>query len=159
MMSRFYAYFGVALLTFRAGSLSAQNPAPPTDTLRLSLDEALTLGLRVADEVRLSNAQAAIAGAQLDVARAVMIPQFRISSAYTRTFESARSSAVSAVFNQPNTYSLAANVSQPIFQGGRLFANVRAAGATAEASRLNAQEQRALFTVTLQRAYLNALLA
>ncbi|HYC50078.1 MAG TPA: TolC family protein, partial [Gemmatimonadaceae bacterium] len=112
-----------------------------------------------ADEVRLSAAQADIAEAQFDIARATLLPQLRINSSYSRTFESARSNAVSAVFNQPNTYSVNANVSQTLFQGGRLVATARAASALAEASRLNAEERKALYTVELQRAYLGALLA
>jgi outer membrane protein TolC len=137
----------------------AQRAAISTDTLRLSLEEAVSTGLRVADEIRLSAAQADVADAQFDLARAAVLPQLRINSAYTRTFESARSNAVSAVFNQPNTYTLNANVSQTLFQGGRLIATARAASSLAEASRLNAEEQRALFTVAVQRAYLGALLA
>jgi outer membrane protein TolC len=137
----------------------AQRPAPPLDTLRLSLEEAVTSGLRVADEVRLAAAQADIAEASVDAARASLLPQLRINSAYTRTFESARGNAVGSVFNQPNTYSATANVSQTLFQGGRLVATARAAGALAQASRLNAEEQRAAFTVAIQRAYLSALLA
>jgi outer membrane protein TolC len=137
----------------------AQRPAPPLDTLRLSLEEAVTSGLRVADEVRLAAAQADIAEASVDAARASLLPQLRINSAYTRTFESARGNAVGSVFNQPNTYSASANVSQTLFQGGRLVATARAAGALAQASRLNAEEQRAAFTVAIQRAYLGALLA
>jgi outer membrane protein TolC len=136
----------------------AQRPATPTDTLRLSLEEAVTTGLRVADEIRLATALADVADAQLDLARASMLPQLRINSSYARTFESARSNAVSAVFNQPNTYSVNGNVSQVLFQGGRLVATARAAGSLAQAARLNAQEQRALFTVAVQRAYLGALL-
>jgi outer membrane protein TolC len=136
----------------------AQRPNP-TDTLRLSIEEAVSTGLRVADEIRLSAAQADIADAQYDAARASLLPQLRINSGYTRTFESARSNAVSAVFNQPNTYTATANFSQTLFQGGRLVATARAASSLAHAAQLDAQEQRALFTVTVQRAYLGALLA
>lgn len=137
----------------------AQRPAPSSDTLRLSLEEAVTNGLRVADEVRLAAAQADIAGAAVDAARASLMPQLRINSSYTRTFESARGNAVGSVFNQPNSYSAIANVSQTLFQGGRLIATARSAGALAHASRLNAEEQRSFFTVAVQRAYLGALLA
>lgn len=137
----------------------AQRPATSTDTIRLSLEEAVTTGLRVADEVRLSAAQAEIAGAQLDLARSSLLPQLRINSAYTRTFESARATAVNAVFNQPNTYTANVNFSQTLFQGGRLVATARAAGSLAKAAQYDAVEQRALFTVTVQRAYLGALLA
>ena len=148
-----------AILFAAACPAFAQRPAASNDTLRLSLEEAVATGLRVADEVRLSQAQADAADAQLDAARASLLPQLRITSAYTHTFENARSNAVSSVFNQPNTYSAAANVSQTLFQGGRLVATARAASSLAHAAELDAREQRALFTVNVQRAYLNALLA
>ena len=137
----------------------AQARAASNDTIRLSLEDAISTGLRVADEVRLSAAQADVADAQLDLARSSLLPQIRLASAYTHTFENARSNAVSSVFNQPNTYSASANVSQTLFQGGKLLATARAASALANAADLDVREQRALFTVTLQRAYLNALLA
>jgi outer membrane protein TolC len=136
----------------------AQRPAQ-TDTLRLSLEEAVTTGLRVADEVRLSAAQADIADAQVDAARASLLPQLRINSSFGRTFENARSSAVNPVFSQTNTYTVNGNLSQTLFQGGRLIATARAASSLAQAARLNSEEQRALFTVEIQRAYLGALLA
>lgn len=137
----------------------AQRPAPSTDTIRLSLEEAVTTGLRVADEVRLSAAQAAIAEAQVDAARASLFPQVRLNAAYTHVDKSARGTAVNQVLSQPNTYSTNANISQTLFQGGRLVATARAASSLAAAARLDAHEQRALFTVTVQRAYLTALLA
>lgn len=137
----------------------AQRPLASTDTLRLSLEEAVATGLRVSDEIRLAIAQADIAGAQLDAARSSMMPQLRINSAFGRTFDNARSSAVNPVFSQTNTYSANANLSQTLFQGGRLYATARAASRLAESARLNAEERRALFTVDVQRAYLGALLA
>jgi outer membrane protein TolC len=159
MMYRLGALMCGAIQLAAAAPAFAQRPAAATDTLRLSLDEAVTIGLRVGDEVRLSAAQADIADAQFDIARATLLPQLRVNSSYARTFESARSNAVSAVFNQPNTYTVNGNLSQTLFQGGRLLATARAASALAEASRLNAEERKALFIVELQRAYLGALLA
>jgi len=158
MIGRTLAPFLVAFaVAFRAPAQA--QPSPRSDTLRLSLEEAVTTGLRVADEIRLSNAQVDIADAQYDAARAALLPQLRLSSAFGRTFENARSSAVNPVFSQTNTYSVNANLSQTIFQGGRLVNTVRAAGSFARAANLTAIEQRALFTVSLQRAYLSALLA
>ena len=149
----------ISLGSARAAAAAAQQPDASSDTIHLSLEEAVAIGLRVGDEIRLSGAEADIADAQVDLARASMLPQLRINSSYNRTFESARSNAVSAVFNQPNTYSVNANLSQSLFQGGRLYNTARAANRIAEATRLNAEEQRALFTVAVQRAYLDALLA
>lgn len=137
----------------------AQRPLAPTDTLRLSLEEAVATGLRVSDEIRLAAAQSDIAGAQLDAARSAMMPQLRINSTFGRTFDNARSSAVNPVFSQTNTYTANANLSQTLFQGGRLYSTARAASRLADAAKLNADERRALFTVEVQRAYLGALLA
>jgi outer membrane protein len=159
MMSRTIALVCGAIQLAMAVPVSGQRPAAPTDTLRLSLEEAVTTGLRVADEVRLSAAQADIADAQLDAARASLLPQVRINSSFGRTFENARSSAVNPVFATTNTYTVNGNLSQTLFQGGRLISTVRAASRLAEASRLNAEEQKALFTLQVQRAYLGALLA
>lgn len=158
MMYRSIALLGGVIQLAVASPALAQRPNS-TDTLRLSIEEAVSTGLRVADEIRLSAAQADVAEAQYDAARASLLPQLRINSGYTRTFQSARSNAVSAVFNQPNTYTANANFSQTLFQGGRLVATARAASSLANAARLDAQEQRALFTVNVQRAYLGALLA
>ncbi|HJQ19928.1 MAG TPA: TolC family protein, partial [Gemmatimonadaceae bacterium] len=136
-----------------------QRPAAANDTIRLSLEDAVTTGLRIADEIRLSEAQSDAADAQLDAARASLLPQVRLTSTYTHTLENARSSAVSSVFNQPNNYAAAANISQTLFQGGKLISTARAASSLARAADQDVREQRALFTVTVQRAYLNALLA
>lgn len=137
----------------------SQRPQAPTDTLRLSLEEAVATGLRVSDEIRLATAQSDIAGAQLDAARSLMMPQLRINSTFGRTFDNARSSAVNPVFSQTNTYTANANLSQTLFQGGRLYSTARAASRLADAAKLNAEERRSLFTVEVQRAYLGALLA
>ncbi|HEU4995709.1 MAG TPA: TolC family protein [Gemmatimonadaceae bacterium] len=159
MMSRSIILLGGAIQLAVALPALAQRPAASMDTIRLSLEEAVTNGLRISDEVLLSAAQADIADAQVGNARAALLPQLRLSAAYTRTYESARSSAVSNVFNQPNTYTTNANVSQTLFQGGRIVATARSASSLAAAAHLDAQEQQALFTVTVQRAYLGALLA
>src|SRR5258705_12488418 len=149
MMSRSIILLGGAIQLAVAMPALAQRPAASTDTIRLSLEDAVTNGLRIGDEVRLSAAQPDIADAQVDNARSSLLPQLRLTSSYTRTFESARSNAVSAVFNQPNTFNTKANVSQTLFQGGRLVATARAASSLAAAAHLDAQEQQALFTVQI----------
>jgi len=145
------------LLAAPAATAAAQTPS--ADTLRLSIEEAVNTGLKVADEVRLSMAQADIAEAQFGVARGTLLPTLRMSMSFGRTYSSARSLALNPVFNQTNDYTAALNFSQPLFQGGRSFNATRAAAALARAGDLDAQEQRALFTVQVQRAYLTALLA
>jgi outer membrane protein TolC len=137
----------------------AQRQAAPTDTFRLSLEEAVATGLRVGDEIRLASAQADIADAQFESAMSTMMPQLRINSTFGRTFDNARSAAVNPVFSTTNTYTANAQLSQTLFQGGRLYNTTRASANLARAARLDADERRALFTVEVQRAYMTALLA
>lgn len=147
----------LALLAF---PLAAQAQAPiaagPRDTLRLSIEQAVDLAMRNSDEIGLAAAQIDVADAQYANARASILPQLRFNGGYTRTYASARGSAVGAVFNQPNTYTANTNLSQTIFQGGKLFAAARAGSAVREAARLDENEERATVTMLVQRAYLQA---
>jgi outer membrane protein TolC len=97
------------------------------DTLRLSVQEAVAAAQLASDEVKLSAAQVDAADAQVALARANGLPQLRINTSYSHVYENARSTAVNAVFNQPNTYAITASLSQTLFQGGRIVASTRAA--------------------------------
>jgi outer membrane protein len=146
-----------ALSSVSVAPAAAQSTTP--DTLRLSIEDAVATGLKVADEVRLSAYTAASADAQFDAARGALLPTARLNSSFGRTYSSARSLALNPVFNQTNAYSVSLNISQPLFQGGKLVNAMRATSGLARAGELDVIEQRALFTVQVQRAYLNALLA
>jgi outer membrane protein TolC len=148
----------LACIGLAAGSaFDVSLAAAQTDTLRLSVEEAVTRAIRSSDEAQLALARVDVADAQVTVARAAGLPQLRLNTTYTRAFKNARATAVGQVFNQPNTYNVNLNLSQAVFQGGRITAGARAASAVREASRLDAQEVRALVTLDVQRAYLNAL--
>jgi outer membrane protein TolC len=127
------------------------------DTLRLSVDDAVAIALRQSDEIGLAAAQVGVADAQYGAARANALPQLRINGAYLHTYESARGQAVGAQFNQPNTYTANANLSQTLFQGGKLFSAARAADELRDAARFDEREVRANVTLLVQRSYLEAL--
>lgn len=146
-----------AVLLLMPAPLLAQTRAAAGDTIRLSLDQAVALGLRQSDEIGLAGAQTDVADAQYASARANVLPQLRFNGAYTHVWESARGSAVGAVFNQPNTYTANTNLSQTLFQGGRLISGMRAANDNRQAAREDEREQRATVSVNVQRAYLQAL--
>jgi len=146
------ALSSAALLGLSAAPLAGQR----ADTLALSLPEAVSLVQR-SDEVMLAAAQVDLADAQVLAARASGLPQLRVNGSYQRVFESARGQAVGSVFNQPNTYVATANLSQSLFQGGRVFAASRAASRLRGAARFDAAEIRADATLAVQRAYLEAL--
>src|SRR4051812_34241541 len=140
----------VALAATRAESQS-------TDTVRLTIQAAVAQALANSDEVRISRAQVDLADAQVDVARAAGLPQARLTSTYSHAYQNARAQAVGAVFNQPNTYNTSLNLSQAVFQGGRIISGRRVAENNREAFRLDEQEVRSRVSIDAQRAYLQAL--
>jgi outer membrane protein TolC len=140
-------------VVFSGTTVRAQAP----DTLRLTIKSAVEQALTSSDEVRITQAQVELADAQVTAARAAGIPQARLSSTYSHAYENARANAVGAVFNQPNSYNTSVNLSQSIFQGGRIMAAKRVAESTRDAVRYDQREARARVSVDAQRAYLQAL--
>lgn len=133
--------------------------SPPADTVAISLPEALRRALTVGDEARAAAAQVDVTDAQVTIARASGLPQLRVSSSQSHVYESARAAAVGAIFNQPNTYTANATLSQTLFQGGRVVAASRAASNLRNASRLDQTEVLAQVSIDVQRAYLQVFFA
>ena len=129
------------------------------DTLRLSLGDAVSVAMRQSDEVGIFAAQVDVADAVYGGARASLLPQLRLSTSYLHVYESARGQAVGAQFNQPNTYTGNLNLSQTVFQGGRLVSSARAADRLRQAARFDDREQRSLLTLQVERSYLQVLFA
>ena len=130
----------------------------PSDTLRLSIEEAVTRAVRLSDETRLAAAQLDLTEAQITTARAAGLPQLRLNGTYTQVIENARAKIVGSVFGQSFTYNTNANLSQTLFQGGRIFAGTRAASDVRQCARYDQAEVRARVSVDIQRAYFQALL-
>lgn len=148
-------------------ALSAQSPAARPaarpeaggDTLYLSLADAVTRVLRESDEARLASAQVEVADAQVTSARAAGLPQARLAGNYSQVLRNARAEIVGqAIFGQNYNYNSNVNVSQVLFQGGRVFAGARAASDARNATRQTLAETQAQLSVGVQRAYLTALL-
>jgi outer membrane protein TolC len=131
----------------------------PSDTLRLTIEDAVTRAVRQSDEARLAAAQLDVTDAQITTARAAGLPQLRLNGSYTQVIENARANIVGSVFGQAFTYNTNANLSQTIFQGGRIFAGTRAAANVRQAARFDQAEVRASISVDIQRAYFLALLS
>jgi outer membrane protein len=129
-----------------------------TDTVRLSLSTAVARALRESDEVRLATAQVQVTEAQVTSARAAGLPTLQFTGNYTQVERNARATVVGQLFNQPYSYTTNLNISQPLFQGGRIFAGARAANDVRRAARFDLEETRALMSVGIQRAYLQVLL-
>ena len=76
-----------------SGSLSGQEVPAPTDTIELSLDQAVTRALDESEEIRLARSQITLAGAQISSARSAILPQVNANLGYTRTLASVFSGA------------------------------------------------------------------
>lgn len=147
----------LSLMLLPAVARGQSSGSAPRDTLRLALEEAVAISLRQSDEVGIAAAQVDVADAQYLAARSNALPQLRLNGAYTHVYQSARGQAVGSVFNQPNTYTATASLSQTLFQGGKLVSATRAAGEMRDAARYDEREQRAQVTLQVQRSYLQAL--
>lgn len=100
-------------------------------SLQLPLDIPLMVPseiVRQRPDIRQAEAQLHEASAQIGVATANMLPQLGITGSYGDSTSSFRS------FFSSNVFSLGANLSQPLFQGGTLSAKRRAAIATYDQS-------------------------
>ncbi len=134
--------------------------AQRADTVRLSVADALTRVLRESDEIRIGQAQLEVTGAQVTQARASGLPALNLRGSYTQQTRNARASIVSAgIFGQNYTYTTTLALTQPIFQGGRIFAGMRAAGDVRDAARHTLLETRGRLTLSAQTAYLDVILA
>ena len=149
------AHFFIVILL--ALPLSAQQARQSTDTLPLSLREAVSRADRIGEEVRVARANLSTTQAQAAIARAPGLPQLRINASENRTVASARGQAVGQVFNQPYSYAAALNASQILFQGGRIVNAMRASRAATGASAQDLEETRSLISLQTQTAYVNAL--
>ena len=137
-------------------SIKAQQP----DTLRLTIADAVTRVMRESDEVRVASAQIELTEAQITTARASGLPQARLSSSYSQVLRNARAEIVGqTIFGQNYNYTGNINISQTLFQGGRIFAGTRAAGDARNVARFNRAETQAQVSVDVQRAYLTSQLA
>ena len=147
----------VAALFLLPPSVAAAQRA---DTVRLSVTDALTRVLRESDEIKIGQAQYEVTGAQVTQARASGLPALNLRGSYTQQTRNARATIVSTgIFGQSYTYTSTLALTQPIFQGGRIFAGMRAAGDVRDASRHTLLETRARLTMDAHTAYLGAILA
>jgi outer membrane protein TolC len=149
-----------AVLAFLASTVTAPNAlGQRSDTVRLAIGDVVAKTLRESDEIRLANTQIDVTEAQFTQARAAALPTLRFAGNYTQVTKNARAAIVSSLFGQSHTYTTNLNLSQPIFQGGRLFAGARAAGDLRGAARNTLAETRSRLSVDAQSAYLGSLLA
>ncbi|MBM3907889.1 MAG: TolC family protein [Gemmatimonadetes bacterium] len=165
----------LGVLACLAAPLAAQQ-APPTDTVRISLDEALARAGQVGEEARIARATVDVAATQVKAARSAALPALDGSFMYVRTYASpfrmkSSSSAPpdsslapiaklfsNLPFGRDNQYTASLTATQAIFSP-RLGSALRIANFYQSASRFGLREQLAESEYQVRTAYVNAQLA
>jgi outer membrane protein TolC len=149
---------GISVILFlAAAALPCTAAAQRADTVRLSIEDAVVRAVQQADVAQTAALQANITQAQLEIARATAFPSLRLASGYTYAPKSARAQVAGRNFSQRNTYTISGTFSQPLFQGGRVFAGIRAADRLRDAARQVEADAKSTAAIEAQRAYLAVL--
>lgn len=165
-----------------AGVLSAQAPHAPTP---LSLADALRLATGSSESVGIARAGEQRARGQVGQRRAALLPQVNTTLNWQRQLQNqfaaiaSRSSAsgadngtgggrdttsaadnpITRIFASQYNFTFGLTASQPIFTGGRLRADVRAAQAERESAEIGITSAEAQVQLDVTQAYYDALLA
>lgn len=143
----------------------------PSDTLRLTLDDAIQRALTQSEEVRLARAQVMETNGQVREAFAGALPQLNGNVTYTRQFASIFQSLNSSgngdtsftnifkksPFGAPNSWAFEVTASQLLFSAGKVGAGLSAAKSAREAARYNQDENATDVTYRVRQAYLTVL--
>jgi outer membrane protein TolC len=144
--------------------------AQATDTVRLTLDEAVRRSLELGEEVRTARAQVGDARGQIREATAAALPEVLGSVVYTRQFASIFEGLggddttfgpifANSPFGAANAWNLEVTVRQTLFAAGKVGAGLRAAKAYRLASEEQLAQTEADVIYRVRRAYLDALFA
>jgi outer membrane protein len=150
-LTRQFAVAG-ALVVSVIQPLVAQRP----DTLRISVEDAVSHAIRESDEAKLSRLALQNSDAQFRAAMAPAVPQLRFQGNNNQSLKNARGDIVGSAFQQSYTFQGTFIATQTLFQGGRIFSASRAATHVRDAAEFDAGEVRARLAVDIQRTYLNA---
>jgi outer membrane protein len=156
-----------------ASPLTAQ---VPQDTLRLTLDAAVSRALSTSEEVETARQQRAMAGAQITQARAGALPQVSGGVVYNRTLASIFDNIsfgpppepgedepanpfASLPFGRPNTWNASLQIAQPLYAAGRVGTALQIARRVRSAADLLVQEAESEITLQVRNAYFVVVLA
>lgn len=161
------------LLAALTAPAAAKSPAPaaPTDTLRLSLDEAVARALATSAEARAADAGLKVANGQVKEATAEALPQVTGAVTYNRKFDSVFRFAagdtslgpLSDLFSKSSFAAVhgwtADLTASQVLWNGRVGAGIAAARAVRKLAAANRDEARADIALGVREAYLDVLYA
>jgi outer membrane protein TolC len=148
---------------------SAGTPAS-TDTLRLSLDEAVERALAQGEEMRTARANVAFTAGEVRVQLSRALPQVNASLLYDRKLQSIFEGAASDTsdfgsllentpFAAENAWTAEVTAEQLLFSGGKVGGAIKAAKAAKRSALASEAETATNVTLSVKRAYHNAALA
>jgi outer membrane protein len=162
-----------------AAPLAAQTPRPgaPGDTVRLTLEEAVSRAVATNEQVEAARAQRQLAGAQITQARSGALPQISGGVVYNRTLASifdnisfgpppepgnggdTPNPLAGLPFGQRNTWSASLQVAQPLYTGGRVGTALAIARNVRSVADLQIEEAEDDVALQVRSAYFQTVLA
>lgn len=145
--------FGILLFSIGFSQISAQ------ETRTISLDEAVELGIKNSKNLKLDAAKIEETAAQLVEAKNNQLPGLKLGASYLHLFspnvdlKTGNSPAANVKVN--NVIYGSANLSYPIYAGGRIKYGIQSAEYLIEASKLNAENDKNAIAYNISQAYNN----
>ena len=149
--------FGILLFTISISQISGQ------ETKAISLEEAIDLGIKNSKNLKIDEAKIEENSAQLVEAKNRQLPDFKLGASYLHLFSpnvdlkvnpgSSASGAGNIKVN--NVMYGSANLTYPIFTGGRIKYGVKSAEYLIEASKLSAENDKNAIAYNISQAYNN----
>lgn len=157
MKKKFRNIFGILLFISSISQISGQ------ETKTISLEDAIDLGIKNSKNLKIDEAKIDENNAQLIEAKNRQLPDFKLGTSYLHLFSpninlkvNPSSSASSAGNIKVNDVIYgSANLTYPIFTGGRIKYGVQSAEYLIEASKLSAENDKNAIAYNISQAYNN----
>lgn len=146
--------FGILLFSISISQISGQ------ETRTISLDEAVDLGIKNSKNLKIDAAKIEESTAQLVEAKNNQLPSLKVSASYLHLFspnvnlKTGGSSAAGGLKINDVMYG-SANLSYPIFAGGRIKYGIQSAKYLIEASKLSTENDKEAVAYNVSQAYNN----
>jgi len=142
-----------------------------SETITLTLEEAIGLGMKNSSTIRAKALAVASARSDVQSAKAAMYPGVSVSASWTHLFDQPKTPDMTVDFSMgpveiPGSYagpsdpvSLSADITQSIYTFGRISDGLRLAEESLKIARLDLQEEKRSLIVKIQRAFYGYILA
>lgn len=149
--------FGILLFTISISQISGQ------ETKAISLEEAIDLGIKNSKNLKIDEAKIEENSAQLIEAKNRKLPDFKLGASYLHLFSPNVDLKVNPGSSASGTGNIkvnnlmygSANLTYPIFAGGRIKYGVKSAEYLIEASKLSAENDKNAIAYNISQAYNN----